>query len=53
MMMNPICFIGFAGALYHFFSERIEYEEQLLTRFFGQNYRDYKAKTMTGLPLIK
>ncbi|KAF8933666.1 farnesyl cysteine-carboxyl methyltransferase [Dissophora ornata] len=53
MMMNPVCFIGFAAALYHFFSERIEVEEKLLTRFFGQDYRDYKARTSTGLPLIK
>ncbi|KAF8964611.1 hypothetical protein BGZ46_000751 [Entomortierella lignicola] len=53
MMMNPICFIGFAAALHHFFSERIEYEEKLLVRFFGQDYRDYQARTRTGLPLIK
>ncbi|KAF9998476.1 hypothetical protein BGZ80_011341 [Entomortierella chlamydospora] len=53
MMMNPICFIGFAVALYQFFSERIHVEEQLLIRFFGQDYRDYKARTKTGLPLIK
>lgn len=53
MMMNPVCLIGFAGALHHFFSERIDYEERLLVRFFGQNYRDYQARTRTGLPLIK
>ncbi|KAG0050054.1 hypothetical protein BGZ83_005175 [Gryganskiella cystojenkinii] len=53
MMMNPICLIGFAGALHHFFSERIDYEEKLLVRFFGQDYRDYQARTKTGLPLIK
>ncbi|KAG0247850.1 hypothetical protein BG011_000807 [Mortierella polycephala] len=53
MMMNPVCLIGFAAALHHFFSERIQYEEQLLTRFFGQDYRDYKARTSTGLLMIK
>ncbi|KAF9350573.1 hypothetical protein BGX34_001143 [Mortierella sp. NVP85] len=53
MLMNPVCFIGFGGALYYFFSERIEYEEELLIRFFGQNYRDYKARTSTGIPMIK
>ncbi|KAG0206020.1 hypothetical protein BGX28_002476 [Mortierella sp. GBA30] len=53
MLMNPVCFIGFAVVLYRFFAERIEYEEQLLTRFFGQDYRSYKARTSTGLPLIK
>ncbi|KAF9948683.1 hypothetical protein BGZ72_009433 [Mortierella alpina] len=53
MMMNPVCLIGFAVVLYRFFSERIQYEEQLLTRFFGQDYRNYKARTSTGIPLIK
>ncbi|GJJ72477.1 protein-S-isoprenylcysteine O-methyltransferase [Entomortierella parvispora] len=53
MMMNPVCLIGFAGALHHFFSDRIVYEEKLLVRFFGQDYRDYQARTRTGLPLIK
>ncbi|KAF9281614.1 hypothetical protein BGZ68_006528 [Mortierella alpina] len=53
MMMNPVCFIGFAVVLFRFFSERIQYEEQLLTRFFGQDYRNYKARTSTGIPMIK
>ncbi|KAF9432064.1 hypothetical protein BGZ76_011307 [Entomortierella beljakovae] len=53
MLMNPICMIGFAGALYYFFSERIQHEEQLLVRFFGQDYRDYRDRTRTGLPFIK
>ncbi|KAG0341977.1 hypothetical protein BG004_005797 [Podila humilis] len=53
MMMNPVCFLGFAGALHHFFSERIQYEEQLLIRFFGQDYKDYQARTMTGIPMIR
>ncbi|KAK3836924.1 MAG: Isoprenylcysteine carboxyl methyltransferase family-domain-containing protein [Linnemannia elongata] len=53
MMMNPVCIVGFAGVLHYFFSERIQYEEQCLVRFFGQAYRDYQARTHTGLPLIK
>ncbi|KAF9581623.1 hypothetical protein BGW38_001301 [Lunasporangiospora selenospora] len=52
MLMNPICFIGFALALHHFFSERIKYEEQLLVRFFGDDYRKYQTGTRTGLPMI-
>ncbi|KAG0360921.1 Isoprenylcysteine carboxyl methyltransferase family-domain-containing protein [Gamsiella multidivaricata] len=52
MMMNPVCFLGFAVVLHRFFSERIQYEEQLLVRFFGQSYRDYKARAKTGIPLI-
>ncbi|KAG0020138.1 hypothetical protein BGZ82_011683 [Podila clonocystis] len=53
MMMNPVCFVGFAAALHHFFSERIQYEEQLLVRFFGQEYKAYQARTQTGIPLIR
>ncbi|KAF9913388.1 hypothetical protein BX616_010092 [Lobosporangium transversale] len=53
MMMNPICFVGYGAVLHYFFSDRIFQEEQLLIRFFGQDYRDYKAKTKTGLPFIK
>lgn len=53
MMMNPVCFVGFAAALHHFFSERIQYEEQLLVRFFGQDYKAYQARTQTGIPLIR
>ncbi|ORZ08010.1 Isoprenylcysteine carboxyl methyltransferase family-domain-containing protein, partial [Lobosporangium transversale] len=52
MMMNPICFVGYGAVLHYFFSDRIFQEEQLLIRFFGQDYRDYKAKTKTGLPFI-
>jgi protein-S-isoprenylcysteine O-methyltransferase len=52
MMMNPVCLVGFAVALYVFFSDRIESEEEALIRFFGQDYRDYRARTKTGLPLI-
>ncbi|KAF9208849.1 hypothetical protein BGZ59_010415 [Podila verticillata] len=53
MMMNPVCFVGFAAALHRFFSERIQYEEQLLVRFFGQDYKAYQARTQTGIPLIR
>lgn len=53
MMMNPVCFVGFAAALHHFFSERIQYEEQLLVRFFGQDYKAYQARTQTGIPLVR
>ncbi|KAF9159702.1 hypothetical protein DFQ26_006266 [Actinomortierella ambigua] len=52
MMMNPICLVGFAVALYMFFSDRIQYEETLLVRFFGQEYIHYQKRTRTGIPLI-
>ncbi|KAG2234339.1 hypothetical protein INT48_000789 [Thamnidium elegans] len=45
LLMNPICFFLFLYWLQRFFSERIEYEEHTLHRFFGQEWLDYKAKT--------
>jgi uncharacterized membrane protein len=53
MMMNPVCIVAFTGVLQYFFSDRIQYEEGCLIRFFGQAYRDYQARTHTGIPFIK
>lgn len=39
-------------ASWKFFSDRIQYEEATLVEFFGDQYRAYKAKTPTGIPMI-
>ncbi|KAI8095718.1 Isoprenylcysteine carboxyl methyltransferase family-domain-containing protein [Thamnidium elegans] len=52
LLMNPICFFLFLYWLQRFFSERIEYEEHTLHRFFGQEWLDYKAKTGTLMLFI-
>jgi protein-S-isoprenylcysteine O-methyltransferase len=39
-------------ASWKFFSDRIQYEEATLVEFFGDQYRTYKAKTPTGIPMI-
>ncbi len=46
------CAQGFAVASWKFFSDRIQYEEATLVEFFGDQYRTYKAKTPTGIPMI-
>jgi protein-S-isoprenylcysteine O-methyltransferase len=52
LLMNPICFVLFIYWLHRFFSERIQYEEHTLSRFFGQQWESYKKKTPTLMPLI-
>jgi protein-S-isoprenylcysteine O-methyltransferase len=52
LLMNPICFALFIYWLHRFFSERIQYEEHTLSRFFGQEWETYKKKTPTLMPLI-
>lgn len=52
VLFNPICIAGFAVASWKFFSDRIQYEEATLVEFFGDQYRTYKAKTPTGIPMI-
>jgi len=39
-------------AAWHFFNERIRFEEEKLVEFFGDDYKNYKAKTSTGIPMI-
>ncbi|KAI0143561.1 putative isoprenylcysteine carboxyl methyltransferase [Xylariaceae sp. FL1272] len=50
---NPVCFVGYLVVLWKFFSARIKDEEEDLTRFFGENYTDYKKRIGTGIPLIR
>ncbi|KAF9967734.1 hypothetical protein BGZ73_000397 [Actinomortierella ambigua] len=52
MMMNPVCLVGFAVALHVFFADRIQQEENLLVRFFGQDYVQYQKRTRIGIPLL-
>ncbi|TPX30745.1 protein-S-isoprenylcysteine O-methyltransferase [Synchytrium microbalum] len=53
MMCNPICLVGYAVALWKFFSDRIAYEEFTLARFFGHEYIEYKKRTITAIPFIQ
>lgn len=53
VLQNPVTFVLYFALLWRFFSARIRFEEQYLTRFFGKEYTDYRAKVGTLLPLIK
>jgi len=51
-MGNLICFVGYAMVLWRFFEKRIGGEEELLVRFFGDEYVQYRKRTMIGIPFI-
>jgi len=52
LLANPICFVAYSAASFHFFFERIPYEEQLLVHFFGEAYTQYRERTWIGIPLM-
>lgn len=53
LMQNPVSFVGFAVVLWKFFSSRIKVEEAALIRFFGDDYKRYKARVGTKIPFIR
>ncbi|MCJ1246001.1 hypothetical protein MMC30_003205 [Trapelia coarctata] len=50
---NVICFAGYAVVLWGFFKSRITREEELLIKFFGEDYAAYRERTRVGIPLIR
>ncbi|KAL6072782.1 Protein-S-isoprenylcysteine O-methyltransferase [Balamuthia mandrillaris] len=52
VLFNPICIAGFAYASWTFFEDRIKYEEEVLIEFFGNDYKEYRSKVPTYIPLI-
>lgn len=50
---NTLCLLAYAGVLWKFFSSRIKGEEELLVRFFGDEYVGYRERTWVGIPFIK
>lgn len=49
LLFNSVGFAAFFVVLWTFFRERIDFEEQFLVSFFGQEYEDYRNKVGTGL----
>ncbi|KAK0121949.1 hypothetical protein ONS95_010223 [Cadophora gregata] len=50
---NVLSLLGYAAVLWKFFASRIDGEEELLVKFFGDEYREYRQKTTVGIPFIK
>lgn len=53
LLSNPLCTVAYAFVTWKFFNDRIETEEENLIKFFGDDYRKYRARTIVGIPLIK
>ncbi|XP_006470238.2 protein-S-isoprenylcysteine O-methyltransferase A-like [Citrus sinensis] len=53
MLCNPLSTIGFAFVVWHFFAERIPYEEYFLKEFFGIRYEEYARRVPSGVPFVK
>ncbi|EEF28069.1 protein-S-isoprenylcysteine O-methyltransferase A [Ricinus communis] len=53
MLCNPISTIAFAVVVWHFFANRIPYEEYFLRRFFGSQYEEYARQIPSGVPFVK
>lgn len=52
LLGNAIGTAAFCVALYHFFSTRIEVEERLLVKFFGDDYIKYRQEVPTRILFI-
>ena len=52
LLANPFALLAYTAASWHFFYDRIPTEELLLVEFFGDAYRQYRKKTMLGIPLL-
>jgi len=53
LLGNPLCVVAYTIVSWRFFKNRIPFEESNLERFYGEEYRSYKARTVVGIPLIK
>lgn len=52
MLCNPISTIAFAVVVWHFFANRIPYEEYFLRQFFGAQYEEYAQQVLSGVPFV-
>lgn len=51
-MGNVLCFLAYLLVLHGYCSNRIPYEESFLTKFFGDDYEDYRKKVGTKIPFV-
>lgn len=52
LLANPVCLVAYTIATFIFFHNRVPFEEAHLIRFFGDDYREYKARTYLGIPFL-
>lgn len=49
---NVVCGMAYTVILWGFFRRRIRKEEELLVKFFGAEYQQYRRKSGVGIPFI-
>ena len=52
LLCNPVCAIAYSYVSWKFFAKRIPYEEELLLRFYKDQYTNYMRSSMIGIPFI-
>lgn len=52
ILMNPICVCVFAFVAWHFFYDRIPYEEETLVDMFGKEYEEYRKRVPSYIPFV-
>ena len=52
LLGNIFCFFAYAWVSWRFFAGRIPHEEQMLIRFFGDDYLDYASRVPCGIPWV-
>ena len=52
VLLNPISVVLYAVASWYFFHDRIPGEEEALVEMFGDEYVEYRKKTIVGIPFV-
>lgn len=52
LLCNPFCTVTYAVVAWCFFKERIDFEERVLLKSYGQEYEMYSKHTYIGIPFI-
>ena len=50
LLGNILCFFAYAWVSWRFFAGRIPHEEEMLVRFFGDEYLEYAREVPAGIP---
>eukprot|EP00250_Pteridium_aquilinum_P027112 c3422_g1_i1 orf=113-760(+) len=53
LLVNPICTVAYAIVTWHYFAQRIQFEEYFLRQFFGKQYSDYAKRVPSGIPFVE
>ena len=52
LLGNVVCFLAYGYVSWRFFKGRIPHEEEMLLRFFGEDYASYARAVPCGIPCI-